>query len=644
MKNTIIDSYVYATANGTSQGSKLGYFVKITALLVLFSLYSLSVFSQEIKKIEPPFWWADMKETKLQILCYGTNISSYEVSLSDGKLIHLRKTENPNYLFILMDTENVPAGKFQIFFKKSETTYKTINYELKKRDKYSRFRKGFDSSDVIYLLMPDRFANGNPDNDSHPDVVEKVNRDLDGGRHGGDIQGIIDHIDYLKDLGVTALWSTPLLEDNEPTYSYHTYAQSDYYKIDPRYGSNKDYKNLASRLHEKDMKLIMDYVTNHWGSKHWMIQDLPTKDWIHFWPKGENGFQRSNYRMSTQFDKNASDYDTKACGNGWFDTTMPDMNQKNPLLLKYMVQNAIWWIEYADLDGLRVDTYSYNDKESIAKWTKAILDEYPNFNIVGEVWMHDQAQMAYWQKDSKIGAIDNFNSYCPSVMDFTLHDAMYVMFNEDDMGWNQGMMRAYENFSNDFLYPDINNILVFAGNHDITRINDYYDGNLDKYKLAMTLILTTRGIPQLYYGDEIGMMGNKEKNGDGDLRKDFPGGWQGDLQNAFTHKGRTSKQNGFHSFTKKLLQWRKKTPVVHTGKLLQFVPVDNMYVYFRYTDTQSVMVIINNSNTKQTLDWSRYKEGTKQFTKGNAILSEKNIIVGEKLVLGAKKSMLIELY
>ncbi len=612
-------------------------------LTVLIILLSLSLFSQSIEKIEPPFWWADMHQTELQILCYGKNISQYDVSLSDGKLIHLRKTENPNYLFILMDTEQVKVGSFDIHFQKNGRTIESKKYELKKRRDNARYRSSFDASDVIYLLMPDRFANAKPTNDSHPEMAEKVNRNFDGGRHGGDIQGIIDHIDYLKDLGVTTLWSTPLLEDNEPTYSYHTYAQSNYYKIDPRYGSNADYKRLASELHKNDLKLIMDYVTNHWGSKHWMIQDLPTKDWIHIWEDGEKGFQRSNYRMTTQFDQNAAKLDAKACMNGWFDTTMPDMNQSNPLLLQYMVQNAIWWIEYADLDGLRVDTYSYNDKENIAKWTKAITDEYPNLNIVGEVWMHNAAQNAYWQKDSKIGAIDNFNSYCPSVMDFTLYDAIQVMFNENEMHWNNGMLRAYENFTNDFLYSDINNLLVFAGNHDITRINEYYNDNLDKYKLVMTLVLTTRGIPQLYYGDEIGMLGNKEKVGDGDLRKDFPGGWQGDPQNAFSDKGRTKKQNEYHSFTKKVLQWRKNNPIMKKGKFLQFVPVENVYVYFRYTDSESIMVVLNNSLKKQAIDWSRYTEGIKDFSKGKDIITETEFTIGTPMTIEPLKSMIIQL-
>jgi len=611
-------------------------------IFVIVALISESLFSQSVEKIEPPFWWADMHQTEIQILCYGKNIAAYDVGLSEGKIMHVRKTENPNYLFILMDTKQLKPGTIDIHFKQHGKTVESKKFELKKRNEDSRYRESFDASDVIYLMMPDRFANGNPDNDSHPEMAEQANRKYDGGRHGGDIQGIIDHIDYIKDLGATTIWSTPLLEDNEPTYSYHTYAQSDYYKIDPRYGTNADYKELASELHKNDMKLIMDYVTNHWGSKHWMIQDLPTKDWIHIWETGDKGFQRSNYRMATQFDQNATAYDAKACMNGWFDTTMPDMNQSNPLLLQYMIQNAIWWIEYADLDGLRVDTYSYNDKESIAKWTKAIIDEYPNLNIVGEVWMHNAAQNAYWQKDSKIGAIDNFNSYCPSVMDFTLYDAIQVMFNENDMHWNNGMIRAYENFTNDFLYADIDNILVFAGNHDITRINEYYNDNIDKYKLAMTLVLTTRGIPQLYYGDEIGMLGNKEKVGDGDLRRDFPGGWPNDTQDAFSKTGRTNKQNKYHSFTKKVLQWRKENAVMHFGKFMQFVPVENVYVYFRYTESESVMVILNNNEKAQKIDWNRYSEGVKNFTNGKDILTDKGIVVGDSLMIEPLKSMIIQ--
>ena len=607
-------------------------------------LFSISTFSQA-EKIEPPFWWSDMKNTELQLMIYGKNIAKYEVSISDNiNIVNIRKTENSNYQFITIDTKNISSGNITISLSEDNKIVQTVSYEFKERRRNSALRKGFDSSDAIYLIMPDRFANGNPNNDSTDDTVEKVNREYKGGRHGGDIQGVIDHLDYIKDLGFTALWSTPLLEDNEPVYSYHTYAQTDYYKIDPRYGTNEDYRRLATEMHKRDMKLIMDYVTNHWGSKHWIIQDLPTKDWIHYWENGEKGFQRSNYRMNTQFDTNASKVDSEGCMNGWFDNTMPDINQTNPLVLKYIIQNAIWWIEYANLDGFRVDTYSYNDKESIAKWTKSIMDEYPNFNIVGEVWMHNQAQIAYWQKDSEIGKIDSFNSNLPSVIDFTLHNAILVMFNEEDKWyWDKGMVRAYYNLTNDFLYPNINNLLVFAGNHDTNRINDIYGEDINKYKLIMTLIATVRGIPQFYYGDEIGMLGNRDKNGDGDIRRDFPGGWQGDVNNAFTNSGRTKKQNEYFNFTKKVFNWRKGKSVIHTGKTMQFIPQDNVYVYFRYNDAERVMVVINNLPEAQELDLKRFEEMIKDSKSGKDIISDKTILLENKLKIEGKTSMIIEL-
>jgi len=611
--------------------------------LFLLLLVCSQSYSQKIKKIEPPFWWSDMDDTTLQIMLYGKDINSYEIDVTKVKLLNIRKTENPNYLFVLVDTKDVPPGKFEIFLKKKNKTKKRLLYELKKRAQNSRLRKGFNSSDVVYLLMPDRFANGNTDNDSTDSTIEKANRKLPDGRHGGDIQGMIEHLDYLDNLGVTAIWSTPLLEDNEPHYSYHTYAQSDYYKIDPRYGKNEDYKKLADELHKRNMKLIMDYVTNHWGSTHWMIKDLPTKDWIHYWDQGTDGFKRSNYRMSTQFDPHASRKDKELCVNGWFDTTMPDMNLGNPILRKYMIQNAIWWIEYAGLDGLRVDTYSYNDKEGIAKWTKAIMKEYPHFNIVGEVWMHDQAQISYWQKDSKIAEIQHYNTGLKSVMDFTLHDAIAQMFNEDKQDWFSGMIKAYDNFVNDFLYPDINNILVFAGNHDVTRINTVLNEDINKYKLAISLILTTRGIPQLYYGDEIGMTGDKSK-GDAYIRKDFPGGWAGDKNNAFDEKSRTKKQQTYYDFTKKLLNWRKKTPVIHQGKLLQYLPKDNVYIYFRKDDAHTVMVVLNNSNEKQSIDFSRYREGIGTFKKGKDIISDNEIDLTKELSIAPKSPLIIELH
>jgi glycosidase len=611
-------------------------------ILILFLIVSINSQAQ-VERMEPPFWWSDMHHSDLEILLYGENIAQHNVTSSLLKIKEIKRTGNPNYLFVTVETKGFKPGKYTLDFIKNNQKQFSKTYELKQRETGSALREGFDASDVMYLIMPDRFANGNPDNDNTDDTVEKVNREYPGGRHGGDIEGIIKNLDYLNDLGITAIWSTPMLEDNEPVYSYHTYAQSDLYRIDPRFGTNEEYKKLSREMTQRGMKLIKDYVTNHWGSKHWMIKDLPTPDWIHIWEDGdETGFKRSNYRMTTQYDPYASRVDADACMNRWFDNTMADMNQRNPLLLNYMIQNAIWWIEYADLGGLRVDTYSYNDKDGIAAWTKAIMDEYPRFNIVGEVWMQNQAAMAYWQKDSKLGAIQGYNSHLPAVMDFTLFNAVTVMFHEEG-GWNTGMQRAYDNFSNDFLYPDPDNLLVFAGNHDTNRLNEIYKGDLYSYKLAMTLILTTRGIPQLYYGDEIGMKGNKDLYGDGDIRRNFPGGWPGDPQNAFTKEGRTVEQEQYHSFLKKLLQFRKNTPALHFGKLLHYVPDNNVYVYFRYNDNQRIMVVINNNKDPQVLELNRFKEGLKNAVSGKDILSDTNIQLQKSLSVNGKTALVIEL-
>jgi glycosidase len=607
---------------------------------VLFLLISFSTFAQ-IDRVEPPFWWNNMDHSDVEILFYGKNIAVNEVSVSNGISIKgIKKTDNPNYLFVTIDTKNIPAQNATFTFKNGKKSF-TKNYEIKPRKNNSKLRKGFDSSDMIYLIMPDRFANGNTKNDSHVTVHEKANRNLPGGRHGGDIQGIINHLDYIKELGATALWNTPLTEDNEFTYSYHGYACSDLYKIDPRYGTNSDYVKLSDELHKREMKLIMDFVPNHWGLQHWLIQDLPAKDWIHYWENDEKGFKRSTYRQLTQFDPNASQDDAKACMDGWFDTTMPDMNQKNPMVVNYLIQNAIWWVEYADLDGIRVDTYPYNDKDGMAKWTKAVMDEYPNFNIVGEVWLHDQAQNAYWQKDSKIGALQNFNSHLPSVMDFTLHDAIGTAFNETEANWDKGIVKVYENFTNDFLYPDINNILVFLDNHDTQRMNHLYPSFKD-YQLGLTLISTIRGIPQIYYGGEIGMAGNKDK-GDADIRQDFPGGWNGDKNNAFTANGRTEVQKQYFDFSSKLLNWRKSKSVIHSGKTTHYVPENNVYVYFRYNENETVMVILNNSTKKQTFKTNRFAENIKNYKSGKDVLTNTTFNLDNEISIEGKSALILEL-
>jgi glycosidase len=614
-------------------------------IILVFLAICANAFGQ-VERVEPPYWWAGMKQTELELLVHGNNISDLQPEFSGNVTIKkVVKVENPNYLFITIDTDGITAETQTLSFKKGRKTVDTYAYEFKSRRENSAHRKGFDSSDVIYLLMPDRFANGNPSNDSTAETIEKANREHQGGRHGGDIQGIIDHLDYIHELGATTLWSTPLTLDNEKVYSYHGYASSDLYKIDPRYGSNEDFTKLSAELHQRDMKHIMDFVPNHWGLSHWLIQDLPSSDWIHYWEGGENGFKRSNYIQTTQFDPYASEIDAKGCMDGWFDYTMPDMNENNPMLINYLVQNAIWWIESGDLDGIRVDTYPYNDKQGITEWVTRVMEEYPNFNIMGEIFMHETAHIAYWQKDSKIGAIQGFNSNLPTVMDFPLHDILPKVFKEDEQNWGDGVYRVYDHLTKDFLYPNINNLLIKMGNHDVNRINQEFDGDVDKYKMALTLIMTLRGIPQIYYGDEIGMLGDKGK-GDGDIRRDFPGGWAADEQNAFTSEGRTDVQNEYFDFSQKLLNWRKEKKAIHFGKTLHFSPINNVYVYFRYLPEhpdETVMVVLNNSDKDQTIDLERFSEGIQGHQKGMEIISGQEYEMNQAMEIGAKTGLVFEL-
>ena len=613
---------------------------------LLFLLISTFTFAQ-IQRVEPAFWWKGMKNPELQILVYGKNIANQTIELSNGiQVKELKKVENPNYVFITLNTDEINVPKFKINLKNGKKLVNSFDYELKQRNPNSSSRNSFTSKDVMYLIMPDRFANGDYSNDSQPNLTEKANRNLPSGRHGGDLRGIIKNLDYLQNLGVTALWLTPANEDNEKQTSYHGYAQTDLYKIDGRYGTNEEYLELSRQLQKRGMMLIQDYVTNHWGISHWLIQDLPTKDWIHQFSDGEGkyGFKRSNYRTTSQFDTNVAEIDKKEALNGWFDTTMPDLNQSNPLVLKYLTQNAIWWIEYAELGGLRVDTYPYNDKEAMSKWAKAITDEYPNFNIVGEAWMYSPAHISYWQKNSKIGEIDGYNSNLPSVMDFTLYTDLPHALKEEE-SWDKGMIKIYNSFGNDFLYPDINNILVFFENHDTERFNEIFNGDSRYYRMALTLISTVRGIPQIYYGSEIGMRGDKNKGGDADIRRDFPGGWKEDKQNAFNIQTQTKEQKEFYDFTQKILNWRKGKEVIHTGKTKHYMPKEKVYVYFRYNEKEKVMVVLNNNEKEQTFDLNRFSESLNGVSKGKDVVSGKEFSIStqNKLTIAPKSSLILEL-
>ena len=601
-------------------------------LLILISTLAFG----QVERIEPPFWWEGMNNTQLQLMLYGSDIADYQIRIPALDSIITHQVENPNYLFIDLDLAQIKAGKLEFQLYKEGKIQSQFDYEIKVREQRPSI-ESFNSSDVIYLLMPDRFANGDLTNDSHPTVSELSNRSNRDGRHGGDLKGIIDHLDYLEDLGVTALWSTPLCEDNDKQVSYHTYAQSDLYRIDPRFGTNQQYRNLADSLHKRGMKLIMDYVTNHWGIEHWMVKDLPTSDWIHQF----KNYTNTNHRKEIHSDPYAAEQDRKELLEGWFVPSMADLNQSNPLLLNYLIQNALWWIEFAQIDGFRVDTYPYNNPEAMVSWVSAIRKEYPYFNIVGEGWMHNTIHLSYWQEKSPIAAIQNFDSKLPSVMDFTLNDALIKTFNEHNSYWEHGTTRLYKNMQNDFLYTNPNNVVIFAENHDTNRLNDFYP-KFKNYKQVLSVLLTLRGIPQLYYGTEIGMTGKKEI-GDGDIRRDFPGGWPNDKQNAFLKSERTPEQNRYFEFTKKLLQWRKTNSAVHFGKTLHYIPHHDVYVYFRYTDQERVMVVVNNNLEPQNLNLHRFKEGIAGNTRAFEVITQNSYSLSSTLNIPPETVLILEL-
>lgn len=600
-------------------------------LALLFVCLNLSA---QVSKVEPPMWWSGMHNTNVMVTLYGENLADYAVASNDLTITDVVRLENKNYLFVYLDFAAAKPGTYQLVLEHSQKESIQIPYELMERREGSALRKGYDSSDFIYLIMPDRFANGDPTNDSHPDLHEQSNRKDPWGRHGGDLQGIIDHLDYIAQLGVTAIWNTPVLEDNDPKGSYHMYAASDVYQIDKRFGSNEKYKQLSAELKKRNMKLIKDYVVNHWGLEHYMIQDLPSKDWINQWDE----FTPSSHAKEIFSDPYAAEVDVKQLVNGWFVDSMADLNQKQPQLLKYLTQNAIWWIEYADLSGLRVDTYPYNSRDEVTLWSKAIMDEYPNFSIVAESWVINPIHLSYWQKDSPIAAMSGFNSQVTHVKDFALFAAVQEVFTEKTPWWDQKMNKIYKVFQNDFVYANPNDLMVFLENHDTTRINELVD--FENYKLMTTLLATVRGVPQTYYGTEISIKGSKEK-GDADLRKDFPGGWPDDLRSAFTPIGRTPTENKYFDFTAQLFNWRKSEPVIHLGKTMHYAPQNEVYVYFRYTDTKSVMVILNANDEAQTLDLSRYKQRIGSATEAKDVFSGARVNLSNSLKIPPKSSSII---
>jgi glycosidase len=616
--------------------------MKIKALLTAFLLLLGSTFSYaqkiEVKRIDPPSWWIGMHNPHLQLLVFGPRISE-TTPVIDYPGIRLAETihvKSPDYLFLnLVLAPGTQPGTFIIHFKKGKKEVAQYAYLLNKRDKNPKLHQGFDNSDVIYLIMPDRFANGDTTNDNMPGMLEKADRSNPNGRHGGDIKGIEEHLGYLKDLGITTIWSTPLMEDNLPSYSYHGYAQTDYYKVDPRFGTNRDYKNLVEEAHKKGLKVIQDMVFNHCGTNYFWKNDLPTPDWYNRWPK----FTRSNYHGGVVSDPHASQYDYHHMVAGWFDSSMADLNQDNPLVANYIIQNSIWWIEYAGLDGIRQDTYPYPYKDFMAHWMQRILEEYPHFNVVGETWFSYPATVAYWLENNHNK--DGYHSHLTNVFDFPLMYAINKAFNEKP-GWDTGLARLYEVISQDFVYSDPMKLGIFAGNHDSNRIFSSLHENLKAWKMAMAFLLTTRGIPEIYYGNEILMTGEKSK-GDGNLRKDFPGGWPGDKMNAFTPLGRTAEQNNAFFFLRKLLNWRKTNQAVQFGNLTHYIVENGVYVYFRSYEGKKVMVLLNNNNKPVTVNLTRFAEDLNGFTKGKNIINDKTLTLGNEIKLPAKSPTIIEL-
>jgi glycosidase len=586
-----------------------------------------------IDHIEPSFWWAGMKNTDLQIMVHAKDVALYRTQINTPgiRLESAVQTSNKNYLFLNLEiNKSVKPQTFQIYFLKDDKVIFSQPYTLKDRKSNSAERVGFTTADVLYLIMPDRFANGDPENDNHPEMREKMNRSFKGGRHGGDIAGIIKNLDYIKNIGFSAIWLNPVLENNQTEYSYHGYSITDFYKVDPRFGSNDSYLDLVQNCHNKGLKVIMDMIVNHCGSFHWWMNDLPDTDWINF----DNKFVNTSHQRAVIQDIHVSEYDKKLFADGWFVETMPDLNQKNALLATYLIQNAIWWIEYAGIDGIRMDTYPYPDKDFMSDWTCAVMNEYPNFNIVGEEWSENPAIIAHWLK-GKVNP-NGYSSCLPGAMDFPIQGALRKSLT------NNNWYPLYETLSMDFLYPDANSLVVFPDNHDMSRLYSQVNENLDLFNLGLTYMLTTRGTPQIYYGTEI-LMSNPGTDDHGIIRSDFPGGWHGDTKNAFSNKGLASKEIEAKNYMQKLLKWRENKPVIHHGKMLHFVPGENIYVYFRYDNKEKIMVILSLNKKDQTIDLSRFKEILPESFNAFDIISGKKLEVANSLLVPANKSMILEI-
>lgn len=600
-----------------------------------------SLYAQKIDRIEPPYWYVGMNHNQLELLIYGKDISLFTPSIDHKniQILDIKKTENSNYLFLNLDLSKAVSGKFNInFSKKGKRNNFSVAYELKERTQDSKLREGFNSSDVIYLITPDRFANGDVANDAVKTMNEKtVDRKNDYGRHGGDIKGMTNHLDYIDEMGFTAIWPTPVLTNDMKNASYHGYAMTDFYEVDPRFGTMKDYVDLAQQSKNKGIKLIMDQVANHIGIEHWWMKDLPANDWVNYQNEFlKNNMVTTNHRRTTNQDAYASVKDKNLMSEGWFVDTMPDLNQRNPLLATYLIQNSIWWIETLDLGGIRQDTYPYPNKQFMSDWAGAIMNEYPNFSIVGEEWSVNPLLVGYWQQGAKTK--DGYVSNLSSTMDFPMQKAIVDALNEAE-SWDNGFVKMYEGLANDFFYANPSKIMIFPDNHDMDRIFTQLKENVVNTKMALGYMLALPRISQLYYGTEI-LMQNSAKPGDhGLIRTDFPGGWNGDPSNAFTGENLTADQAEMQSFLKKLLNYRKNSEAIHTGKTIHFAPENGVYTLFRIKNDEIVTVILNKNDKPISLNLNRFKEvgltgkQVKNIITDEAFMFENNLEIGSKGVL-----------
>ena len=612
-------------------------------LLLALALAPLAAVAQpQIERVEPAFWWTGMAHDDLQVMVYGPDIGRTRASLAATPGVTLRQAvtvENPNYLFLTLEIgDDARPGTLPLRFDGAGGA-QTLDYELRARTRApGSYAQGFSSQDVIYLMMPDRFANGDPGNDRVAGMLEGVDRSNPDARQGGDFAGVRENLDYIADLGMTAIWFTPVFEnDMTPEYgAYHGYAATDMYRVDRRFGTTDEFAGLVDAVHQRGMKVIMDMIHNHIGDQHWWMRDLPTSDWVHSLER----YGTTNYRGAVAIDPYASQADLDRLTNAWFVPQMPDLNQDNELLAVYLLQNTVWWIEQTGVDGIRMDTYPYPDKDYMARWGRHVLAEYPDFNIVGEAWMQRTVHEAYWQRG--FDAPDGYDSPIPSVTDFPLQVGLHAAVNEPT-GWNTGLLRLYYTLTEDVLYPDPLAMVAFLDNHDIARTFSTFGESEARLRMAYALLMTLPRTPQVYYGTEIAMVNGRETGSDGYKRSTMPGGWPGDARSVFTASGRTERENRTYDYVRALTTWRRGADVVHHGRTTQWVPEDDVAVYVRWDDADAVMTVVNVAGEPRTLDMARFRERTAGYARGRDVATGQVYELGPTLAVPAETALVLEL-